>query len=405
MGRAGQQVVRDEGGLEDRISVGLLARAFPRVKVEAVVEAARAREQRTRMLPSWLVVYYVLALALFMDMGGGRVMRKLAGTLTWATRGITVVLPSEEALSRARSRLGPLPLRLLFESVAGPLASADTPGGFWRGRRVLSVDGTTLDVQDTAANWARFGGPGTAVQGGRGVRGGFPKVRVVALAECGTRALIAARVGSYATSEKALTVELLPLLGEGMLVLADRNFAGYDLWGRAAATGADLLWRVGSIFPLPVVTVLSDGSYLSRLAPPQKELRRGAEPITVRVVEYHLLAADGTPTEVFALITTLLDPDTAPAAELAELYHARWQIENAFGAFKSQLKGDGVVLRSKTPDGAEQELWALLCAYHAIRELICAAAELTDQDPLRLSFVAALDAVRGPVGDPAAFPP
>ena len=357
------------------------------------------------MLPSWLVVYYVLALALFMDMGGGRVMRKLAGTLTWAARGITVVLPSEEALSRARARLGPLPLRLLFESVAGPTGSPDTPGGFWRGRRVLSVDGTTLDVQDTAANWARFGGPGTADQCGRAVRGGFPKVRVVALAECGTRALIAARQGSYATSEKALTLELLPFLGEQMVVLADRNFPGYDLWGQAAATGADLLWRVGSSFPLPVVTVLADGSYLSRLAPPKKTRRGGAAPIIVRVVQYHLLASDGTPTETFALLGTLLDVESAPAAELAELYHARWQIENAFGAFKSQLKGNGVVLRSKTPDGAEQELWALLCAYHAIRELICAAAELTDQDPLRLSFIAALDAVRGPVGDPAAFPP
>jgi len=405
MCRAGQQVVRDEDGLEDRISVGLLARAFPRATVEAVVEAARAREKRTRMLPSWLVVYYVLALALFMDMGGGRVMRKLAGTLTWAARGVAVVVPSEEALSRARGRLGPAPLRLLFEAVAGPMASADTPGGFWRGRRVLSVDGTTLDVQDTAANWARFGGPGTADESGAAMRGGFPKMRVVALAECGTRALIAARVGSYATSEKALTLELLGLLGKGMLVLADRNFPGYDLWGQAAATGADLLWRVESSFPLPVGTVLADGSYLSALAPPKKAARAGAAPIVVRVVEYHLLAADGTPTEVFALLSTLLDVESAPAAELAEFYHARWQIENAFGAFKSQLKGNGVVLRSKTPAGAEQELWALLCAYHAIRELICAAADLTDQDPLRLSFTAALDAVRGPVGDPAAFPP
>ncbi len=405
MGRAGQQVLKDEDGLGDRVSVGLLARAFPRSTVEAVVQAADAREKRTRMLPAWLVVYYVLALALFMDVGGRRVMRRLAGTLTWAARGVAVVVPSEEALSRARARLGPVPLRLLFESVAGPMAGPDTPGGFWRGRRVLSVDGTTLDVQDTAANWARFGGPGTADEFGRGVRGGFPKMRVVALAECGTRALIAARMGSYVTSEKALTVELLPLLGNGMLVLADRNFPGYDLWGQAAATGADLLWRVGSIFPLPVVTVLADGSYLSALAPPAKAARAGAAPIIVRVVEYHLLAEDGTPSEVFALLSTLLDPDTAPAAELAELYHARWQIEGAFGALKSQLKGDGVVLRSKTPAGAEQELWALLCAYHAIRELICAAAELTDQDPLRLSFIAALDAVRGPVGDRAALPP
>lgn len=398
-------MVRDEDGLEGRISIGLLARAFPRARVEAVVQASGTREQRVRMLPSWLVVYYVLALALFMDMGGGRVMRRLAGTLSWAARGVTVVVPSEEALSRARARLGPVPLRLLFEAAAGPLGTASTPGGFWRGRRVLAVDGTTLDVQDTAANWERFGGPGTASASGRAIRGGFPKVRVVALAECGTRALVAARVGSYATSEKALTVELLPVLGPGMLVLADRNFPGYDLWGQAAATGADLLWRAGSAFTLPVRTVLGDGTYLSVLAPPKDKARAGAAPITVRVVEYHLLSADGDPSETFVLLSTLLDPDTAPAAELAELYHARWQIENAFSALKSQLKGDGVVLRSKTPDGAEQELWALLCAYHAIRELICAAADLTDPDPLRLSFVDALDAVRGPVGDPAAFPP
>ena len=188
-------------------------------------------------------------------------------------------------------------------------------------------------------------------------------------------------------------------------VRGDRCERDRDLWGQAAATGADLLWRAGSAFPLPVREVLADGTYLSELAPPRDKRRGGAGPITVRVVEYHLLAADGSVTETFALVTTLLDPDTAPAAELAELYHARWQIENALSALKSQLRGDGVVLRSKTPDGAEQEVWALLCAYHAIRELVCAAADLTERDPLRLSFVAALDAVRGPVGDPAAFPP
>ena len=289
MGRAGQRVVRDEGGLEDRISVGLLARAFPRATVEAVIEASGTREQRVRRLPAWLVVYYVLALALFMDMGGGRVMRKLAGTLAWAARGITVAVPSEEALSRARGRLGPVPLRLLFEQVAGPLATAGTPGGFWRDLRVLSLDGTTLDVQDTQANWARFGGPGTATPSGQRLAGAFPQMRVVALAECGTRALLAARLGSYATSEKSLTVELLGLLGKGMLLLADRNFPGYDLWSQAAATGADLLWRVGSAFPLAVRTVLADGTYLSELAPPKQLRRAGAKPITVRVVEYHLL--------------------------------------------------------------------------------------------------------------------
>ncbi len=385
--------------------MGVLAKAFPRETVEAVIEAAGAREQRRRMLPAWLVVYYVLALAMFMDMGGARVMRKLAGTLAWAARGVSVVIPSEEALSKARTRLGPTPLRLLFEAVAGPLAGPDTTGAFWRGLRVTSLDGTTLDVQDTEANWERFGGPTTKNEQGQRLRGGFPQMRLIALAECGTRALIGAALGPYSTGEKTLTADLLTRLDAGMLVLADRNFPGYQLWGEAADTGAALLWRISASFSLPVDQVLADGSYRSRLNAPKTLARAGAPAIIVRVIEYHLHDGDGEVTETFALATTLLDPDQAPARELAELYHQRWQIETAIGAFKSGLKGDGVVLRSKTPDGAEQECWALLCAYHAIRDVICAAATLTDQDPLRLSFVNALDAVRGPVGDQAAFPP
>ena len=395
----------DDGGLADRISVGVLAKAFPRELVESVIEAARAREQRRRMLPAWVVVYYVLALALFMDMGGARVMRKLAGALAWAARGVTVAIPSEQALSTARARLGPTPLRLLFEDVAGPLAGPGAQGAFWRGLRVTSVDGTTLDVQDTPANWDRFGGPSTRTEQGERLRGAFPQLRLLVLAECGTRALIGASVGPCSSGEKTLTAALLPKLDESMLVLADRNFAGYELWRDAAATGAALVWRMSASFPLPVVEVLADGSYLSRLNVPKELARKGARAITVRVVEYHLLDAAGEVTETFVLATTLLDPATAPARELADLYHQRWQIETAIGAFKSQLRGNGVVLRSKTPDGAEQECWALLCAYHAIREAICAAATLTDDDPLRLSFVNALDAVRGPVGDQAAFPP
>ena len=406
MARAGQRMVRgDEGGLADRITVGVLAKAFPRELVESVIEEAGAREKRRRMLPAWVVVYYVLALSLFMDMGGARVMRKLSGTLAWAARGVEVVVPSEEALSKARARLGQAPLRLLFEQVAGPLAAPGAQRAFWRGLRVTSVDGTTLDVQDTDANWERFGGPTTKTEQGTRLRGAFPQLRLLVLAECGTRALIAASVGPYTSGEKTLTAALLPRLDESMLLLADRNFPGYELWRDAGATGAALLWRMGASFPLPVDEVLADGSYLSRLNTPKELVRAGARAIVVRVIEYHLLDPDGGVTETFALATTLLDPTTAPARELAELYHQRWQIETAIGAFKSQLKGNGVVLRSKTPDGAEQECWALLCAYHAIREAICAAATLTDDDPLRLSFVNALDAVRGPVGDQAAFPP
>jgi Insertion element 4 transposase N-terminal/Transposase DDE domain len=398
-------VLRDEGGLGDRISVGVLARAFPREAVEEAVDAAGARERRSRLLPAWLTVYFSLALALFMDMGAGRVMRKMAGVLAWAERGVVVAVPSEEALSNARARLGPAPLRLLFEKAAGPLARAGTAGALWRGLRLVSLDGTTLDCQDTGANWERFGGPSTRDADGRKLRGAFPQIRLLALAECGTRALIAACQGGYSTGEKTLARQLIGRLGPGMLCLADSNFACYELWRDAAAAGAQLLWRAGASLGLPVLEVLPDGTYLSRLRAPRKLRKQGAADITVRVIEYHLQDASGQVTETFTLITTLLGPEAAPARELAELYHARWQIETAIGAFKTGIKGAGIVLRSKTPDGAEQEIWALLCAYHAIREVICAAAALARQDPLRISFANALDVVRGPVGSPGSFSP
>lgn len=405
MARAGQRVGAAEGGLEDKISVGVLARAFPRKAVEEVIDAAGAREQRRRMLPAWLTLYFTLALALFMDMGAARVMRKMAGVLAWAERGVMVAVPSEEALSNARARLGPAPLRLLFEKAAGPLARPGTEGAFWRGLRLVSLDGTTLDCQDTEVNWQRFGGPSTRDADGRKLRGAFPQVRLLALAECGTRALIAACQGGYSAGEKTLARQLLPRLDAGMLCLADSNFACYELWRDAAAAGAQLLWRAGASLGLPVLEVLPDGTYLSRLRAPRKLRKQGAADITVRVIEYHLKDASGQVTETFALITTLLDPGAAPARELAELYHARWQIETAIGAFKTGMKGAGIVLRSKTPDGAEQEIWALLCAYHAIREVICAAAALARQDPLRISFANALDVVRAPVGSPDSFSP
>src|SRR5712691_3746044 len=278
MARAGQQVLREDGRLEDRISVGVLARAFPRDAVEEVIEAAGAREQRNRMLPAWLTVYFVLALALFMDMGAGRVMRRLAGTLAWAARGVTVTVPSEEALSNARDRLGAAPLRLLFEKTAGMLAPPGSSGAWWRGLRLVSLDGTTLDVQDTGANWGHFGGPPAKDAAGKRLQGAFPQARLLALAECGTRALVAAVIGAYSAGEKTLTAGLLPRLGEGMLVLADRNFAGYELWRAAAATGADLLWRIGVSFSLPVDRVLDDGTYRSvgaEGAPPAAQGRRG----------------------------------------------------------------------------------------------------------------------------------
>jgi hypothetical protein len=275
MPRAGQQARDEDGGLEDRISVGVLARAFPRELVDEVIDAAGAREQRRRVLPAWLTLYFTVALALFMDRGALRVMRKLAGVVSWAERGVTVRVPSEEALSNARSRLGSEPLRLLFEKVAGPAAAAGAAGAWWRGLRLVSLDGTVLDAQDEEANWERFGGPSTRTADGKRLRGAFPQVRLVALAECGTRALIGAVQGGFGTGEKTLAAGLLGRLGTGMLCLADRNFTCWELWDRAAATGAHLLWRIGASFSLPVDEVLPDGTYLSRLKARVSEISCG----------------------------------------------------------------------------------------------------------------------------------
>ena len=234
--------------------------------------------------------------------------------------------------------------------MAGFAAPPGAAGAWWRGLRLVSLDGTTLDAQDEEANWQRFGGPSTKTPDGKRLRGAFPQVRLLALAECGTRALAAAVWGSYSTGEKTLARELIGRLGEGMLCLADRNFACWELWHDAAATGAQLLWRIGASFTLPVDEILPDGTYLSRLKAPRK-LRKDGAPQTSPSGSSSTGSKMSTAnvTETFTLITTLLDPDAAPARELAELYQARWEIETALGSLKAQVKGPGVVLGPRPP--------------------------------------------------------
>jgi len=291
-------------------------------------------------------------------------------------------------------------LKLLFHRVAGPVGRPATPGVFWRGLRVAAVDGFTLDLPDTPENAAFFG------RGGNGSASAnpYPQLRALALAECGTRALLSAAHGPSTTGEQTLATDLLGALGPGMLLLADRNFASWRLWRDAAATGAQLCWRIGASFTLPVMQVLPDGTYLSELKPPRK---KDGSPIRVRVIEYSVTttAADGTEvSELFALATTLLDPAQAPASELAELYHDRWQAETAIGDLKTEQRGGPeTVLRSKTPDMVAQEFWAMLCVYQAVRDLIAQAAP-PGLDPGRVSFKRALHAARDSVTRAALSP-
>lgn len=381
--------------LSDRVAVGVLTRTFPPGLVDEVIAETGRGEQRSRLLPARVVVYFVLAMCLFFGQPYEEVAR-LLGEGLGKGRGAWRV-PTTAAIGRARRRLGVEPLEALFARVCRPVAVPETAGAWYRHWRVVAVDGTTLDLADTAENDGFFGRPGT----GRGV-GAFPQARVVALAECGTHAIFGAAVGPLSVGEQALSRQLFARLGEGMLLLADRGFYGFELWQAARATGADLLWRMRKSAVLPVLEVLADGSYLSTVHA-GADRRSRANPVTVRVIEYTL--ARGDDATVYRLLTTLLDAEQAPAPDLAALYAQRWEIETTLDEIKTHQRGPKLVLRSKYPWGVEQEIYGFLLVHHAIRQLMHQAALDHGLDPDRLSFTRSLRIVRRQVPAQAAFSP
>lgn len=403
MPRAGWVKPETDERLSDHISIGVLTRVFPPELVDRVVAEAGRSEQRHRLLPARVVVYYVLGLALYSSSSYEEVVRMLVDGLSWASGWRQPwSVPTKGAISQARSRLGSEPLRALFEQVACPLAEPRTQGAFYRDWRLLGIDGTCLDVADTPANDAEFGRPGSGR--GEGV-GAFPQLRLVGLGECGTHALIKVETGPYGTGEQTLAAGVLDGLGEGMLCLADRLFYGFELWNRARATGADLLWRTKSNHRLPVVERLPDGSYLSELFASSD--RRREDPVAVRVIEYGI-DDPGRPQaaeERYRLLSTILDPERAPACELAPLYAQRWEFESALDEMKVHQRGPRVVLRSKTPDGVIQEVYGHLCVHYAIRWLMHAVAIQSGHDPDRISFTRTLRAARRTTASHAGFSP
>ena len=310
-------------------------------------------------------------------------------------------VPTKGALSLARSRLGSEPLRALFEAVAEPLAVARESGSFYRDWRLVSIDGTCMDLADTAANAEHFGRPGS----GRGEgMGAFPQLRMVGLGECGTHALLKVAIGPYSDGEQTLTDGVLGRLGGGMLCLADRGFYSYALWNRARATGAELLWRMKSSQLLPVLERFPDGSWRTEVF--AKEDRAKREGVTVRAIEYTLDDPGRTTGDTrYRLITTILDPDRAPASELAALYPERWEFEIALDELKVHQRGPRVVLRSKLPDGVIQEAYGYLCVHYAIRWLMHAIAVDTGHDPDRMSFTRTLRVARRTTGSHPGFSP
>ena len=374
--------------LSDHISLGVIARAVPPERVRQVLAETGRASERERDLPAPVMVYYAIALALYMGSGTREVLRCLLEGLRWLWGAEAVKVAGKSGISQARSRLGEAPLRRLYEELVQPVATRASKGAWYRDWRLVSLDGSCLDLADTEANRATFGGPGAS----RG-ESAFPQLRFVALVENGTHVLFGARLGRYAEGETTLAQAVLAALRPGMLCLADRQFFGHALWQAATATGADLLWRGKHNLRLPRETVLADGSYLTTIYPSDKDRRHRASGIRVRVVEYRLEGVAGAE-PLYRLLTTILDPARAPAVELAALYHERWEIEGALAELKTQLRGARVVLRSKTPELVRQEVWGLLLAHFAVRGLMHEAALRADEDPDRLSFLHAVRVIR-----------
>lgn len=386
--------------ITDYISLGVLTKTFPLDKVMAVVAAAGKTNQRQRDLPAHVVVYYVIALTLYMQVSYREVLRCLLEGVKWLLGPEwEVKVAGKSGISQARTRLGWEPLKQLHDAVVGPIAVKRTKGAWYRHWLSVSIDGSTMDVADNQDNEKAFGRPAAS----RGISA-YPQVRFVSVVESGTHVLFGTQMGGYADGEITLAHKVLPSLKKGMLCLADRNFFGFDLWKEARATGADLLWRVKKNLRLPCERRLSDGSYLSTIFPSDKDRRHGSNGIKVRVIEYTLEGvADAEP--IYRLVTSILDSDKAPAQELAALYHERWEIETALDELKTHLRGSKIVLRSKTPDLVRQEFYGLMMTHFAVRGLMHEAALQEREDPDRLSFLHTVRVVRRKLPQFVAIPP
>jgi Insertion element 4 transposase N-terminal/Transposase DDE domain len=356
--------------------LGELTQHLPFEMVDEAVRQTRTVQARIRDLPSRVVIYLLLAACLFPEVGYPGVWRKLTAGLD----GIPTATPTAGALAQARRRIGVAPLRWLFDLLRGPAATPRQRGTWWRGLLVCAIDGTTMSVPDSRAVLSRF-----TKQAGNHGGAGYPQLRLLALVACGTRTLIDAVFGPTTTGETSSTPALLRSLRSGMILLADRNFGAKDLIADIAATGAEVLVRLKNGRRMPVLARYGDGSYLSTLGT-----------LRVRVIDCEITISTtaGRRTGVYRLATTLLDHHRYPAAELIRLYHQRWEIETAYLELKSSILG-GRVLRARTPDGVEQELYALLVTYQLLRTAMADATDTQpDVDPDRASFTTALHSAR-----------
>lgn len=369
--------------------------AFPVRKIEVILEELNRQSVRVRKLPATMMVYYVIALGLFVSVGCREVLRRLLEASRWVWPD-EVELSSETAITKARKRLGFEVIERLYRDFVEPIASRKSPGAFFRSWRVVSLDGSALEVADSDANEAAFGRPGVS----RG-KSAYPQIRFVTLLENGTHILFGAVMDAFRVGEVTLAAQVVAKLRRGMLCLADRNFFGYPLWKQALATKAALLWRVKKNLRLPRLRVHDDGSFDSVIYESDKDRRANRNGIRVRVIEYHIQGYR----DRYRLITSILDPIKAPALELARLYAGRWTIETALGELKDRLPKRRLILRSKLPDLVRQDFFGLLLAHFGIRSEMYAAAAEVGEDPTELSFVHAINVIHRKLHRLVSFPP
>lgn len=386
--------------LTDYLGASLLARVYPLELVQSVLQEHGVQSQRVRSFPAQVTTYYCMALALYPQSAYEAVFAAVAQGLSSVHGGIAPRTVVKSAISTARTRLGSAPLKTLHARACKPLASPKAqPHAFYAGLRLVAIDGSVFDIPDEVANAERFGRHNTS-----GRLAAYPQARCVLLAECATHAIIDAQLGASTQSENALAQSLLQRLQPDMLCLADRGFCGYANWHKAMASGAQLLWRCKTDWQLPVEQALDDGSYLTTLYPDQKSRRAGIGAVKVRVMEYDLPEQSGAQ-ERYRLITTLLDPKKAPALELATLYRERWEIESVLDELKTHTLERKRTLRSKTPQGIEQEFYGWLLMHYATCWLMHEAASAHRLRQRKLSFVGTLHLIRRQQPHSGAFPP
>jgi hypothetical protein len=389
--------------LSDYLSASLLARVYPAELVHELLNQHGCNSQRNRSFPAVAGVYYCMALSLYPEAAYEEVFAAVAQGLAWAARAARPARVAKSSISALRSRIGAAPLQALHERACVPLADAKAQAhAFYGGLRLVAMDGSNFEIPDEAANAAAFGRPGS-----RTGFAAYPQAQCAVLVECATHAILAANLGPYRQAEWALCEPLLARLSPDMLCLADRGFDGYAHWQAARATGAQLLWRCRVNRELPVVTALPDGSYLSVLYPDMKARRSRTAEVVVRVIDYALphTATTAKTEPRYRLLTSLLDPATAPALALAQLYHERWEVEAVFDELKTHLGQGRRTLRSKTPEGVAQEFYGWVLAHYAVCWLMHQAASRERLRQRCLSFTGHVQLLRLAQPHSGAFPP